>query len=85
MTAVNAHELNPRPGVDIFTSRYVLRGGCGWQRTDAGREFAGSIEAAPAEQAIEPTRLPQNVIQLSGYKVRRRRAAATRVALHPSR
>lgn len=73
------------PGLDIFTSKYVLRGASGWQITDAGREFLRSIETAsvePAQLAIEPTTLeakpdlPHNVIQICGYRVRRRRVAA---------
>ncbi len=74
------------PGLDIFSSGYVLRNDRGWQITDLGREFLGSIEApAPAEPASEPAApepadkvapdLPQNVIKIGDYEGRRRRAA----------
>ena len=74
------------PGLDIFTSRYVLRDDSGWQITDAGREFLRSIEAAPAEPASEPVApepadkpapdLSRNVIHIATYKVGRRRRVA---------
>lgn len=77
------------PGLDIFTSGYVLREAGGWRITDPGRAFLMSIEAsAPAsgvpvsepiapEPAAEPlSDLPRNVIQFAGYTVRRRRRAA---------
>jgi hypothetical protein len=74
------------PGLEIFTSGYVLRDNSGWQITDAGREFLKSIEAQAFEPVVEPAAppplvlvppdLPPNVIQLVGYKVRRRRRAA---------
>jgi len=74
------------PGLDIFTSGYVLRDSNGWQITDAGREFLKSIEAqtvdaggppvAPPLVVLVPADLPSNVIQLVGHKVRRRRRAA---------
>ncbi len=74
------------PGLDIFSSGYVLRNDRGWQITDLGREFLGSIEApAAAEPASEPAApepadkvasdLPQNVIKIGDYEGRRRRAA----------
>ena len=75
------------PGLDIFTSGYVLRESCGWQITDAGREFLRSIEAAPpAEPAIEPVvpepaieitspDLPHNVVQMVDFARRQRTAA----------
>jgi hypothetical protein len=76
------------PGLDIFTSGYVLRDDGGWRITEAGREFIKSIEAKPpvprlaiesaaATAAVKATSdLPQNVIQIAGYKIRRRRRAA---------
>jgi hypothetical protein len=74
------------PGLDIFTSGYVLRDSSGWQITDAGRKFLESIEAQTAGAVVEPAAppivvpvppdLPPNVIQLVGYRVRRRRRAA---------
>ena len=77
------------PGLDIFSSGYVLREPSGWQITDEGREFLIWIEASPADAAVTPialseravltpSDLPPNVIQLAGHKVqrRRRRAAA---------
>lgn len=74
------------PGLDIFTSEYVVREVSGWQITDAGRGFLKSIEAPASEPVIEPVApppvvpgppdLPRNVIQLAGYKVRRRRREA---------
>jgi hypothetical protein len=37
------------PHLDIFSSRYVLRDGAGWQLTEAGQAFLASIEMpAPA-------------------------------------
>lgn len=74
------------PGLDIFTSGYVLRQVSGWQITDADRELLRSIEAAPGEPASEPAApepaekapldLPPNVVHLVGYKFRQRRRAA---------
>jgi len=74
------------PNLDIFTSGYVLRHVSGWQITDAGRIFLPSIEAPAPELAIELSAplpvilvrpdLQQNVIQLVGYKGRRRRREA---------
>jgi hypothetical protein len=76
------------PGLDIFTSGYVLRDDGNWWITEAGRQFIKSIEAPPPapQVVIEPAAataavkatpdLPQNVIQIAGYKVRRRRRAA---------
>ena len=77
------------PGLDIFSSRYVLREPGGWQITQQGRDFLASIEAPSAEPAVSPvaspppvgfdsTQLPTNIIQLAGHKVQRRgrRAAA---------
>ena len=43
------------PGLDIFSSGYVLRDAAGWQITDAGRAFLASIEApAAATVLVEP-------------------------------
>lgn len=71
------------PGLDIFTSGYVLRDSNGWQITDAGREFLKSIEAQTIDAGVPPPLvvlvppdLPPNVIQLVGHSVRRRRRAA---------
>jgi hypothetical protein len=72
------------PGLDIFTSGYVIRDDGGWRITEAGRDFIRSIEAPPPvpqlvieSAAAEATPdLPQNVIQIAAYKVRRRRRAA---------
>jgi hypothetical protein len=76
------------PGLDIFTGGYVIRDDSGWRITEAGREFIESIEAppqvpqlviesAPAMVAVKATLDPlQNVIQIAGHKVRRRRRAA---------
>lgn len=76
------------PDLDIFTSGYVLRDDSGWRITEAGREFTKSIEAPPpaSQLVIEPAAatatvkatpdFPRNVIQIAGYKVRRRRRAA---------
>ena len=75
------------PDLDIFSSKYVLRESCGWQITDAGREFLTSIEAAaPAEPASEPAvlepavekalpGLPHNVVQMVDFLQRERAAA----------
>jgi hypothetical protein len=76
------------PDLDIFTSGYVLRDDSGWRITEAGREFTKSIEAPPpaSQLVIEPAAatatvkatpdFPRNIIQIAGYKVRRRRRAA---------
>jgi hypothetical protein len=75
------------PGLDIFTSAYVIRDNGGWRITEVGREFIKSIEAAPpvsqsvigpapAKAAVKATPdLPQNVVPIAGYVKRRRRAA----------
>jgi hypothetical protein len=49
------------PGLDIFSSGYVLREDIGWQITDVGRAFLTSIEAP----AIEPTLIEPEVVQLA--------------------
>jgi hypothetical protein len=77
------------PGLDIFTSGYVLRDSRGWQITEAGSAFLNSLEAPASEQMVESgaaapppadvlaaPQLPQNVIQLADHKARRRRPAA---------
>jgi hypothetical protein len=71
------------PGLNIFTSSYVLRDSSGWLITDAGREFLKSIEAQAVGAAVQPVALPlialvppdllRNVIQPIGHKVRERR------------
>jgi hypothetical protein len=71
------------PGLDIFSSGYVLRHPDGWQITDAGLGFLKSIEA-PTAPALEPPlpvvsvppAPPSNVIQLAGHKAQRRRRRA---------
>ena len=40
------------PGLDIFSSGYVLRDTAGWQITDAGRDFLESIETPAAEPVL---------------------------------
>jgi hypothetical protein len=46
------------PDLDIFGSRYVLRGVGGWQLTEAGHAFLAAIEmpalATPAEEITPP-------------------------------
>jgi len=74
------------PGLDIFTSGYVLRDSNGWRITDAGREFLKLIEAqtgdaevhppGPPLVALGPLDPPTNVVQLVDHKVQRRRRAA---------
>ncbi|WP_249150374.1 hypothetical protein [Bradyrhizobium sp. JYMT SZCCT0180] len=77
------------PGLDIFSSGYVLREPSGWQISEKGRDFLIMIETPSAEPLIAPvaftppvdseaTDLPANVVQLVGHKIqrRRRRAAA---------
>lgn len=72
------------PGLDIFTSGFVLREDTGWRVTDAGRAFLMSIEApaqppaAVESETVEPKPAaavppdPQgNVIQLFSHKSRR--------------
>jgi hypothetical protein len=74
------------PGLDIFSSSYVLCLPDGWQITEAGRAFLDSIEAPAAlvsEDSAEvapvgpnQTARPSNVIQLAGRKPKRRSRAA---------
>lgn len=74
------------PGLDIFSSGYVLRESDGWRITDAGRSFLTSIEAPAVERTIEPVagvvapatphHLPANVTRLVDHVASRRRAAA---------
>ena len=40
------------PGLNIFSSGYVLRDPAGWQITHAGRAFLASIEAPAAEPVL---------------------------------
>ena len=40
------------PGLNIFSSGYVLRDAAGWQITHAGRAFLASIEAPAAEPVL---------------------------------
>ena len=75
------------PGLDIFSSGYVLREASGWQITAKGREFLISIEKPLAEPALtpvapptpvvsHPTDLPPNVVRLVDHKGQRGRRAA---------
>lgn len=75
------------PGLDIFSSGYVLREPSGWQITEAGRAFLTSIESpAPESAFVEPDALlpnaiaspdlPPIVIRIADYAARRRRSAA---------
>ena len=74
------------PGLDIFSSGYVVREESGWLITDLGRRFLASIEKPAIEPVIEPVvaevapliapDVPANVIQLLEHKVTRRRRAA---------
>jgi hypothetical protein len=72
------------PGLDIFTSRYILREDGGWRITAAGREYLNSIEAPACEPMIAaplivvsaPPDLPENVIWMADHEAKRRRAAA---------
>ena len=50
------------PGLDIFSSGYVIRDASGWQITDAGQAFLTSIEAPSAEPERQPG---ANLAQLS--------------------
>src|SRR6266542_3522830 len=50
------------PGLDIFSSGYVLREASGWQITTKGREFLILIEAPLAEPALTPVTLPTPVV-----------------------
>jgi hypothetical protein len=68
------------PGLDIFSSGYVLRKTSGWIITGAGRDFLTSIESpaaeptlelSPAPVAISPDDLGSNVIQLASHRDRR--------------
>ena len=72
------------PGLDIFTSGYILREDGGWRITDAGHNFLRLIETPvpaeaasepagpkPAPEAVAPPDLQGNVIHLFGHKVRR--------------
>ena len=75
------------PGLDIFSSGYVVREPSGWQITTKGRDFLISIETPLAEPAHTPVALPTsvvsnptdlslNVVRLLGHKVQRVRRAA---------
>ena len=75
------------PGLDIFSSGYVVREPSGWQITTKGRDFLISIETPLAEPAHTPVALPTsvvsnptdlslNVVRLLGNKVQRVRRAA---------
>jgi hypothetical protein len=76
------------PGLDIFSSGYVLREPSGWQITEAGRAFLTSIESPVPEPAfVKPDALlpiaaaavpdlPLNVIRIADYAAGRRRSAA---------
>ena len=75
------------PGLDIFSSGYVVREPNGWQITKKGRDFLISIETPLAEPAHTPVALPTsvvsnptdlslNVVRLLGHKVQRVRRAA---------
>ena len=72
------------PGLDIFSSGYVIRDAGGWHITDVGQAFLTSIEAPAAEPAAELSKSaqpapsgdrPQNVVRITDY-ARRRRAVA---------
>ena len=52
-TARTRRLLARAPGLDIFTSGYVLRDNSDWLITDLGRTFLVSIEAPAPELAIE--------------------------------
>ena len=45
------------PGLDIFSSGYVLRDATGWQVTEAGRAFLTSIETPAAEPVLVEKKL----------------------------
>jgi len=71
------------PGLDIFSSGYVLRERRGWQITAKGRDFLISIETPLAEPIAvltpvvsDPTDLSPKVVPLVGHKVQRARRAA---------
>jgi len=74
------------PGLDIFSSGYVLREVGSWSITDLGRVFLASIEAPVSEPAIVAPEIVQpvaavvdrsdNVIQMEDHKARHRRRAA---------
>ncbi len=49
------------PGLDIFSSGYVLRQASGWRITDAGRAFLTSIESPTTEPALVEPELQQAV------------------------
>jgi hypothetical protein len=71
------------PGLDIFSSGYVLRETSGWIITTAGRDFLTSIEGPAAKPRLElppapvanttPVDLGSNVIQLADHRDRRGR------------
>ena len=76
------------PGLDIFSSRYVIREPSGWQITEAGFAFLTSIETPAPEPALDEQEvfrpsatasapdLRLNVIEIADYAVKRRRSAA---------
>jgi hypothetical protein len=75
------------PGLNVFSSGYVLREPNGWQITAKGREFLISIEtplaepaptpvALPTPASSDPTNLPPNVVRLVDHRGQRARRAA---------
>ena len=50
------------PGLNIFSSGYVLRDAAGWQITHAGRAFLASIEAPAAEPVLVEAVLHEAVL-----------------------
>ena len=83
------------PGLDIFSSGYVIRDVSGWQITDAGQAFLTSIEAPAAQPTAELSKSLQhtstgpddpleNVIRIADrQQVHRRRAAANCTKMAP--
>jgi hypothetical protein len=66
------------PGLDVFSSSYVLREPGEWRITDAGRSFLASIELPAPTLAVPPTvaeaLAPLNVVRIADY-IRHRSAA----------
>ena len=53
------------PGLDIFSSGYVLRDAAGWQVTEAGRAFRASIET-PAAEPVLVDEAPLDKVKVQG-------------------
>ncbi|MBR1200953.1 hypothetical protein JQ634_34475 [Bradyrhizobium sp. AUGA SZCCT0240] len=82
------------PGLEIFSQSFVLRDDAGWQITDAGRAFLGSVESPiqvtadneqPTEAAVATPVPPQALSPIRLVVVNRRgRHRRARDRMRPS-